>query len=506
MHKTVSKIVVLTLLLTFVLPAFAQDVITVGNANELEELMRLGRGKVLNAQFSPDGEQIIVGSSIGVWVYDTLALDTELEPTLYETAISADVVAVSPDGSAIAVMQDDMVQAWAGGEMVVEVDTNSFLQAIAISPDSTVIATAHSDDTIKLWDDITTDEPALILEGHSSDPNTIAYSPDGTILASGSDDDTVRLWDTTSGEELAMIETGVDINVLSFTPDGSAIVTGDDNGALSVWDAASGELLLTFEEGTHSQAIISIAVSPAGDVVATGSWDDDIRIWDIADGSQRAIGEGDDAEAWIQPEMGDINSLQFSADGSTLLVAADEEFVALYDLETREILLQAQGYTDSIEAFAFSPDGTLLSFSDNDGDVWVWTVGSTDQITQIPHVIDVGTFSGENSSGLVYSPDGTYFVVEGSFEVTTMDASTAEVLNVLEGEGLPDSIAISPDSTIVAYIGSRGAYVFNAESALKVGQMTKHTEWGRYIAFSPDGTLLVTSADDGTVRIWAVGA
>ncbi len=498
-----KKFIVFAMLLTLVVPAFAQDtVIDTSNAFELEELVRLGRGEVHNAQFTPDGASIVVGSSIGLWVYDATALDTVTEPAFVPTGREAEIVALSPDGEMTIVAQSDLVEVWVGGEMLLEVDTDSFLTAIEVSPDSSLVATGHSNDSVRLWPDPTGDP--IILEGHSNDPNDLAFSPDGSILASGSDDDTVRLWDTSDGSELAVIETGVDINVLEFLPDGSAIVTGDDNGVLSVWDAATGELVVAFEEASHGQAIISIAVSPDGTIVATGSWDDDIRIWNLADGEQRSVGSGEDAEAWIQPEMGDVRWLDFSPDGTTLLAALQDEAVVLFDVGSRDVLASAVGYTDGMQALNFNPDGSLMTFSDDDGDVWIWEVGSGAEITEIPHIEEIGTFSGDNEMGLIYSPDGAYIVVESSFEVTQIDALTGETINVLDGEPFANSVAISPDSSLIAYAGSDGLFIFNANSGLIVAQIEDHTLRANYVEFNPAQTMVATASDDGTVRIYGL--
>lgn len=505
MLKYATRFLIFSILLVLALPIFAQDgaVIDAGNAFELEELTRLGRGEVFDVQFSPDGSQVIVGSSIGVWIYDATELDTVTEPTLVSTGGEAEITLVNPDGSGmIAVAKDDILKIWLDGEVALEIDTDRYLVSMAFSPDGSVLATGHNNDSIRLWFDF--DDDPILLEGHSSDPNDLAFSPDGSILASGSDDDTVRLWDVVEGVELAVIEADVDINVLEFMPDGSTIVTGDDNGVLSAWDAVSGELLIAFEEASHKQAIISMAVSPDGTLVATGSWDNDIRVWNIAEGEQRSVGSGEDAEAWIQPDMGDIRSLQFSPDGSILLVATQDEYVAMYDVDTRDVLAEAVGYNDGMQALSFNPDGTLLTLSDDDGDVWIWTVGSSDEITQIPHMEKIGTFSGDNEIGLTYSPDGSYIVVESSLDVIQIDAVTGETLNVFDGEPFASSVAISPDSTLVAYAGSKGLFIFNAKSGLIVAQINTHTLRANYVEFSPDQTLIATASDDGTVRIYGL--
>lgn len=60
---------------------------------------RLGKGKISEIKYSPDGTRLGVGSSIGVWLYDTA---THQEVTL--RAAQTDVVsfAFSPDGHMIA--------------------------------------------------------------------------------------------------------------------------------------------------------------------------------------------------------------------------------------------------------------------------------------------------------------------------------------------------------------------------------------------------------------------
>jgi WD40 repeat protein len=75
------------------------------------------------------------------------------------------------------------------------------VDALAFSPDGTVLASGSSDMTIHLWKLRQGHDPYQVglslasnLTGHTGAVNALAFSPDGTFLASGSSDQTVRIW------------------------------------------------------------------------------------------------------------------------------------------------------------------------------------------------------------------------------------------------------------------------------------------------------------------------
>ncbi|EUC43034.1 hypothetical protein COCMIDRAFT_7445 [Bipolaris oryzae ATCC 44560] len=72
------------------------------------------------------------------------------------------------------------------------------VSSVAFSPDSTQLASASWDSTVKIWD-AASGACLQTLEGHSSYLTLVAFSPDSTRLASASHDSTVKIWDATSG-------------------------------------------------------------------------------------------------------------------------------------------------------------------------------------------------------------------------------------------------------------------------------------------------------------------
>jgi WD40 repeat protein len=102
----------------------------------------------------------------------------------------------SPDGKLIAVRGADAVilmNARDGGV----VHQWAAECAIAISPDSGIVATSTAQGQISLWDAETGMQIAA-LDGHSDTIIVLRFSPDGTMLASSSLDGTLVIWDLTN--------------------------------------------------------------------------------------------------------------------------------------------------------------------------------------------------------------------------------------------------------------------------------------------------------------------
>ena len=66
------------------------------------------------------------------------------------------------------------------------------MNAVAISPDGTWLATASSDRTVRTW--AADGTPRAALTGHQGAVLGVAISPDGTWLATAGSDGTVRTW------------------------------------------------------------------------------------------------------------------------------------------------------------------------------------------------------------------------------------------------------------------------------------------------------------------------
>ena len=200
-------------------------------------IARLGKGTIGEIAYSPDGTQLAVGSSIGIWIYDVQT------------------------GEELDLLTGHSFPAW----------------SVSFSPDGTTLASGSRDTTIRLWN-TNTGKTIRTLTGHTSGVDSVSFSPDGTTLASGSGDRTVRLWDVATATHKATLtgHTGI-VGSVSFSPDGTTLASGSDDQTVRLWDVATATHKATLTG--HTADVWSVAFSPDGTTLASGSYDGTILLW-----------------------------------------------------------------------------------------------------------------------------------------------------------------------------------------------------------------------------------
>jgi WD40 repeat protein len=159
----------------------------------------------------------------------------------------------------------------------------------------------------------------------------------------------------------------------------------------------------------------------------------------------------------------------------------------------------------------FSPDESLVLTASNDGTARIWDIASGKELLVIP-VHQGGVTSAS------FSPDGAQVLTSGGSAANIWNASNGKLIADLKGHA--DSVlsaAFSPDGSQVLTASLDGtARVWNMECGAPVAVLHgsegegEAREYGvvnkgvAIVAFSPDGSRIVTVAQDGGSRLWNV--
>ena len=532
-RKQFLALILISFVSFVVLPdTFAQDYTWLNLPQEAKH--RLGKGRITDMAYAPDGHQLAVSTNIGIWIYDARtgnALNTLLgqtnvngiayspdgrtlvsgssnskdtirlwdtttgdhKATFREQAFGAYSIAFSPDGKTIAIGSYEQVQLWdavtGARKTSFMTISNSVVSIIAFSPDGKTIATESDGNTIRLWDVATATHKAT-LQGHTNSVNSLTFSPDGRTLASSSWDYTIRLWDTTAVAHKATLSAPhirYAPDSMAFSPDGRTLAhVGNENVVL--WDVPSRQVRSTLTG--HTTHVYNLAFSPDGRTIATGNGE--IRLWDVVSSTHKTTFVG---------HMERVTSVAFSPDGQ-ILASSESNMIHLWDGASGAPKTTLIGHTDDITSVAFSPDGQTLASSSSDKTVRLWNATTgTPKTTLTGHTWIV--------TSVAFSPDGRT-LASSSWDKTIRfyDASSGHHKATITGHtDIINSVAFSPDGRTLAS-GSRDKTIrfWDARSGQHQRTLVGHTKGIYRIAFSPDGKTLASgteySSQVGVLWLW----
>ena len=348
---------------------------------------------------------------------------------------------------------------------------------------------------------------------------SVAFSPDGKMLATASGTG-VRLWEVSTGKSLTALQRHPRVvNAVVFSPDGLTLASTSWSGA-EVWEVTTGQRITTL--GELPNFALSLAYSPDGTKLVTGSYnlkstEHTVKLWTVSTGENLATLHG---------HAGFVTTVAYSRDGKILASGSEDKTVKVWAVETGQNLATLQGHGESINSVAISPDGTKLASGSDDRTIRLWELPtgralhtlSKESLNKLQIDDEVGTKTERFMSrvkSVAFSPDGLILAtldedIGGSLcgdAVKLWDVGTGQFLTVLtDGTDFAGfAVAFSPDGTkLVSGSWADTVELWEVSTQKHIATFPGHTGNVDTVAFSPDGTKLASGSFDGTVLLWEV--
>ena len=496
---------------------------------------RLGKGKLNNVIFSPDGTRVAVSTSIGIWVYDVhtnevVSLFAGIQTGEIENYFPTkppEALTFSADALIIASAHENSIYVWdiATGKAFAMLDEHpDSIKALALSPDSTKLATAGGDWVVRLWD-VATGKYINSLTGHPGAINAVAFSPDGKILASGGS--TLRLWDVATGELLNADNKDLgSIDQLVFSPDGKILASGGGwDRTVHLWDVDTGSFLQALKG--HTGEIHDIVFSSDNSTLVTVS-SGTMRLWNVDTGIElKSLPTPQDKlpqlippilklkqvnQAYLPRRRDDVHSVRFSKNGKQLVSASRDGSLHVWDVENGFYLssFSLGAHTDLVSVLAFSEDSKYLASNDGfEERVRLWNVETATQHA----ILTPGRGDILNPVRELTVSSGIKKVAGRDYHGTIgfWDATTAEQLSTIPTDRLLRywPLVLSPDGKILASKGGESlsmnkVEVWQTDPGAHLFSLEGHTGAVSEYTFSPDSHILASGGDDAAIILWDV--
>jgi WD40 repeat protein len=333
-------------------------------------------------------------------------------------------------------------------QKVIRTTFDGTISLMVLSSDGKTLATSSNSNGINqkvyLWDAATL-TPKAVQPGHTQQIVVAAFSPDGRIVATSGRDRTVRFWEPRTGKLIRTIETPTNAcRSLVFTPDGKTLVAANGygvEGEVRFWEVETGKEIRKFRAAPSGPVLLAMA--PDGKRLFTSGSDDRFRCWDL--GTFKQLGDfGDEKPS-------SVLRIALSPDGSTLATAHMDNALRIWDARTFKKRYQLPG--EYIGAVTFSPDSSLLAWSDGNAGIRLTDPASGKEVRRLPS--PAGSFD-----GIVFAPDGKTLAwgitdpgvqnVVGIWEVRS--GQLRRTLDGSDGPTLP--LAHSPNGALLVTAGS----------------------------------------------------
>jgi WD40 repeat protein/uncharacterized caspase-like protein len=434
------------------------------------------------------------------------------------------------------------------------------VNAISISDNGKIYATASNDGTVKVWQangnllkTLTSEQAqmhsiSLRLDDSEQQIINSLYIPQKTSKSTGNsiyvistnDDSIVQLRAKSNQQLISSYSHPESVNHLSLSPDQKLLATTTIDGKIYIWNK---EGILQQTLTGHTGEILDIQFLPDKinsdryKLISTGV-DKTVKIWQVfnrdrnqaeeiysvaispknPDTFAAAIGDvngdskikiwrnnHDGTQKLIHTLLGHqatISQIKYSPDGKIIASASWDQTIKLWQAQTGELINTLKGDQDGINSIVFSPDSQTLISAGEDKTIKIWNLVGQAKL--------IKTLTGHTDSikTVTVSPDSKFIASAGYDNKIKLWTIKGDLLQTIKAHNLAiTSLAFTPDSKFLAS-GSwdNTVKIWSIKNAGKSSELlhtlTGHQDGVTTVSFNSNGTVLATGSGDRTIKLW----
>lgn len=446
---------------------------------------------VSGLNWSPDGGMIAVRNyqnmgSIYIWSSNGI-----LVSILHKVGEFGKLV-WSPDGRMLATsgMEHNQISLWLPDGTLIKklIGHNAYADALAWSPDGQVLATGSHDSTIKFWRSDGSLVSSYTWGGFPMrNIHALAWNPTSRLLASGSQGDSILIW-SRDGDIVNELKANKDWSkALSLNLDPGLIASGDVEGKVIKLRHLDGSVIHQWV-GNSSVGIVSLG--PDGKQIASAEGYIESII---------CVSSKDGRVCNKELNNGLVTQLAWSPIGN-MFASSSVYGHKNIKIWRSDLLLQTdfRGHVESkssggIQTVKWNPQGDMLASLDFSSSVIVWK----------PDGKIIARIKRGRVTGIAWSPDGKTIVAASVWDKTvSVWRFDGMFMGEFQTSGFFRCMDWSPDGSVIATGHDDGTIYFYKLTDRTLTSLKGHTGSIRSLKWSGDGWLLASGAEDSMIHVW----
>jgi telomerase protein component 1 len=517
----------------------------VWNAKDGKQVSELkGEQRPINCvAFHPEGQFIVTGSwdaSLKIW--DTLNRKKIKTMKGHKSAVRA--VVYSPTSRHIASASlDGEVKLWSSesGTQVGSISRHSMpINQLCFTHLGHHLVTVSDDHLVKVWSgQLGKPTNSIMSDVMLGEIQCLSISPDGQFIGIGYHEKSIRVCTVEHGAEVCLLANIHDASIqcITWSSDGQSLVSGSDDNTLKIFNVRHlPKVNQLFTLTGHEKGVWCVAWQMQ--FVASGSEDFTINVYSISKSRKARVKSSrahivDSLAPWktLKLHTAPVTGLCFTSDGKRLISCSRDRSVVLWNLygEGKVEKVLQECHKDWISACVLAENDSYLVTASNDFTLKVWSLATyTEKAVFTGHVGAINSVAIMAGCIVSASVDGTVKVwSHRGVEITTLHGNgqrvnactvyipenkeKSEELSTSWSEMVQDATDLEEklkpkdfdlEGVLVASGGDDGTVRFwKALQGNELCSLMGHSD--RVISVATNGTDIITSALDNTVKIWS---